>query len=292
MSKMSKSILFICLSVLFVAGSTLELTQLCSKRLYGADTIVNAFYRLKLSKTLDPIRNYMVDADHPNYDQYEDLLSSIFVYKSSLSEIIDKFDVVVKNESAPSIRSIHGFFQSTRPTRRAWPRSYTFNRAEENLKALKLIFSNLDQGRITKDLIPTVKLAKELNSVGQLEAGQISLFRNKFLNVFYKKSIAKFDKLTVQRNQSLYLDDSTVPVLHFSLYLPFRHGGETVKKNCVYTDSLPMFYTNETKISENENVILRDVEGVQEEFIEEEPRKEELNTKGKDTFSADFRPFY
>ena len=73
------------------------------------------------------------------------------------------------------------------------------------------------------------------------------------MNVFYKRAIAQFNQLTVHRNQSLYLDDSAT--LHFSLYIPFHHNSNTVKKNCYSAiDSLPKFYTQETAIKEDEPV--------------------------------------
>ena len=250
---MSGSILFICLSALFVAGSALQLTRLCSERVYGTGTI-NSFYRLQSEKTLEPIARYLVDVDHPNYDQYEEVLGSVFVNTSDLFEIMAKFELV-KNESTPSIKPLGYGFRS----RRSWIRPQTVDYREANLRSLKLVFKSLEENRITKELISTSKLAKELSSVQQPQTNQRSVFQNKFLNVFYKKAIAQFDSLIVQRNQSLYLDDSTTAKLRFSLYIPFyQSGAETVKMNCVGDlGLLPKFYAQETTpaINEDENLI-------------------------------------
>lgn len=252
---MSRSILFICLVGLFVASNALELIKLCSERIYENGKTVNAFYRLKLEKTLDPIHRYMVDAEHPNYDLYEELLSSIFgADMIDLSEIMQRF-TVVKNESVPSIKPVsHGYF---RPGRRAWPRSFPVDHREESLRALKLVFKDLAENRISEQFISTYKLAKELAAVGPLGALQRSIFRDKFLNVFYKKPIAQFDKLIAKRNQSLYLDDTATATLHYSLYIPMYERNEAVTKSCFSTiDLLPKFYTEETealvKMDENE----------------------------------------
>ena len=136
---MAKFILLVCLCVLFAAGNALELTKLCSDRVYQNKT-VNAFYQLKLEMRLEPVLVYMLGFDHPNYKECEDLLGSIFNEdQSDLSKIIGKFEVV-RNESVSSIRP--SIILATRPSHK-----------EKVLIELKLIFETLEKNRINMVLI-------------------------------------------------------------------------------------------------------------------------------------------
>ena len=252
---MAKFNLFVCLCALFTAGSALELTKLCSDRLFENTTTVNAFYRLKLEKHLEPVSRYMVGEDHPNYNMYENLLSEIFDKdQTDLSYIMSKFEVI-RNESVPSIRPM-SYRNSFHFQSRRWNQRMVSGR-EQALHALKLHFQTLDENRLTDYLIEKHNLARQLSSIGKLGDDQRSIFQNKFLNVFYKKAIAQFDRLHVQRNNSIYLDDSTTKaILHFSLYIPMFDNTEIVKKNCFSAiETLPKFYTEETTSAINEDEV-------------------------------------
>lgn len=123
---------------------------------------------------------------------------------------------------------------------------------------LRLNLERLEKNRISENWMPKDDLKLELESVNQelneLNETQISVFQNQILDAFYERPIAMLDGFTVERNQSVYLDDSAVGTMHFSLYIPSFHQNWKVDESCYNLSSLPAFYRTETLSSSFKNL--------------------------------------
>lgn len=114
------------------------------------------------------------------------------------------------------------------------------NKLRRNLELLAL-------NRISEEWVVKEDLKLELDSVNQdLNETQTSVFQNQILDAFYNRPIAMLDDFSVERNQSIYLDDSAVMTLKFSLYIPFYDQNKTLDETCFNLSSLPEFYRTQT----------------------------------------------
>lgn len=265
--------LFICLSSLFA----LELKNLCEERIYLNNAVINSFYQLKLEKDLEPVSNYLND-EEPSKPVHEAIINQIYSNRLNLSEIVKQFQSLDPKpkqyrlararrsprylaivSSVPSMTTEPNTEASVVPNEKITeiPTLTTLQQSEEYIETidkmqkpinrLRMNLELLESNRISEDWVSKEDLKLELESVNQdMNETQTSVFQNQVLEAFYERPIAMLDGLTVERNQSVYLDDTVTGTLKFSLYIPYHDQNRTLDENCVNISSLPLFYQTET----------------------------------------------
>lgn len=264
---------FLCCSAVFA----LELKNLCEERVYLNNALINAFYQLKLDKDLEPISNYVND-DGFDGKIVEEILNQLYSNRLNLTEIVQKFHSLNPKTLRPFIRNI----RSPRNRLRAHERTLTtpepatttvigdasvedlrpsaittlqtaeeymekMDKLQQPINKLRRNLKLLELNQIGEEWVAKEDLKLELDSINQdLNDTQTSVFQNQILDAFYDRPIAMLDGLTVERNQSIYLDDTAVGTLHFSLYIPFYDQNRTLDENCYNISSLPLFYRVQT----------------------------------------------
>ena len=274
--------LLFCVSSVF----GLELKNLCEDRVYLNNALINSFYQLRLEKDLEPVSNYVNDDDEPSKQVQEEIINQLYSNRMNLTEIVENFkrldpksspSPLARNKRWPKqinyeLRSTYDRISSTvePPTTTqksdhpenespvsGQPSITTMLSAEDYIESVNKLAKPINKlrrnlellalNRISEEWVAKEDLKLELDSVNQdLNETQTSVFQNQILDAFYNRPIAMLDDFSVERNQSIYLDDTAVMTLKFSLYIPFYDQNKTVDEFCFSLTALPDFYKSQT----------------------------------------------
>ena len=224
-----------------LVNSDFQPQYLCHPRLFstkGEEYPINAYYQLKFEKQLEPLSYYFANDGLERNENREqiigELITEVFV-KLGLCEKVQKLDrtpdrPIEMGELRNHMRTYRRPFAVAKIARTG---SVSSN---NKLELLSEMFHALCNDMLTTELLPEDELKRALlvlsNSITSKD--QISTFRNKKIGIFYKRAIASLNGVKSIRNQNIYLDDSTIGIISYSVYVPFydRNRTRTDKEQC------------------------------------------------------------
>jgi len=198
----------------------------------GKKKVFNSYYRLEYEKQLEPLSTYF-----PDPEANERLISLIYSdldwNKTQLCQ------------------------ELTRPVEYFRPRISSRVHLRERLLYEEHMLSHFPPGfgnelkeillSLCKDTLSVKLLSKDELNATLLELYELvkdqkdlnSLFEDKIIDILYKKPIVSLDNIKIERQQNIYLDNSTVATIEYSVYIPFndRNISSSVKENCTQIDS-------------------------------------------------------
>lgn len=267
-TKMFKLVVFL-LSICFVvAENPLGLTPLCDERI-TVDGIhkVNSYYRMKFTKSIKPIGEYMPNvtrvygygyryrSDDDDYPEFNSItLDFNKQFKKQLKEIYtEKF--MNSSQLAYKIREKQALLLYIQESFRSFYDSYhgVPSAVKKNLDDLRSLLSNINnltENHLTLTFLPYNQLRTDLELLARdgLNENQVSIFQDEFIDVFYEKQLASFDGFKLYRgNQMIFWDELSYGEAYFSLFVPFFDRNQSPNQsNCSSTHNLPMFFSLET----------------------------------------------
>lgn len=258
MFKLAIFLFFVCC---LSAGNSLKLKSLCNDRMTrDGSHKVNSYYRLKLTENLREIGDYLPKA---NQDEKLRFSSNVLAFDSRFKKIVKEIysEKFMNSSQLPDkIREKQSLLVSLRESFRSRSSYNRYN--DESLPStmydyitgVEYLLGNITQlsdNNLTLAFLPYDRLRTNLGTLLEngLEENQTSTFKDEFIDVFYEKQVATLDGFKIHReDQSIYLDESSYGVVHFSLYVPFYdlNKSQNIKSNCSCTDFLPKFFSVET----------------------------------------------
>ena len=273
---MFKFVIFLCFICFLSPGNPLKLKSLCNERVTkDGNHKVNSYLRLKFQGRLNAISYYLPETT-PNQQSYvtsfnsqfrkliKEIYNEKFMNSSQLSDKIREKQnslVILTNKfrSAPSNGLNSDRNRYDRYTGDYLPSStlyyvtrlenlmnHIYKLSNNNLTFEFLQYYNHNDYNNYYNYNYLLERALQLNG---LDKNQTSTFADELIDVFYEKQVATLDGFKIHReDQSIYLDESSYGVVHFSLYVPFfdRNKSQNIKSNCSCTDYLPKFFSVET----------------------------------------------